>query len=142
MKELDQIIRTTINKHVKGVHLQVDLFYTHWKDGGFSFQPLHDRALELRAKTFMDLCNSNSEKVRNSMRFFVVSEQEFRNIDTCNENEDTIFLNWKLPEKIESGTDTITLHALRTAQKLNFCLEVNQETEMLKLYSNLTNHLL
>ena len=53
MNSIDMRIRSIINKHVKGVHLPKNIFYTHWKDGGFSLQSLHDRTLALRIKTFM-----------------------------------------------------------------------------------------
>ena len=64
MNNIDRQIRVGINRHVKGTSLPIPLFYIHWKDGGFSIQKLHDRALSLRAKSFMALCNSQSIKIR------------------------------------------------------------------------------
>ena len=73
--EIDRLIRVTINNHVKGVHLPVGLFYTHWKDGGFSILKLRERAICLRAKTFMALYNTTSTKVRQAMRIYTESER-------------------------------------------------------------------
>ena len=131
--EIDRLIRTTINKHVKGVNLPVGLFYTHWKDGGFSILKLRERAICLRAKTFMALYNSTSTKVRQAMRIYAESEREHRNIDTINENEDEVFLNWKIQEKIKKGTDTIIVHALRSAKKLDIRFTINEETNNVEI---------
>ena len=128
MRDIDTQIRTIINKHVKGTNLPVSLFYTHWKDGGLSFQSLHERALCLRAKAFMALCNSKSEKTRKAMRYFIESERRFRYIDNINEGEDIKFINWRIPNTLNKGTDTITVHALRSSKKLNFTFIIDEET--------------
>ena len=129
MKQLDKLIRSTINKHVQGVHLPKHLFYTHWKDGGFSIQPLHERALALRAKSFMALYNSKNEKVHNAMKHFVNSERRYRNIGTLEDDDAAAFLNWNIEDKVNKGTDTIVFKALRASQKLGFTFKVNEDMD-------------
>ena len=131
--EIDRLIRTTINKHIKGVNLPVGIFYTHWKDGGFSILKLKERAICLRAKTFMALYNSTSTKVRQAMRIYAESEREHREITTTGDNEEEVFLNWKISEKIKKGTDTIIIHALRSAKKLNLKFKINEETDNIEI---------
>ena len=112
--EIDRNIRTVINHHLKGVKLPVGVFYTHWKDGGLSIMKLKERAICLRAKAFMALYNSNSTKVRTAMRTFTESERQYRKISKIeDEEEDEIFLDWKIEETMRKGTDTIIIHALR-----------------------------
>ena len=132
-KEIDRLIRTTINKHVKGVHLPVGLFYTHWKDGGFSILKLRERAICLRAKTFMSLYNTTSSKVRQAMRIYTESERAHRHINTINENEEEVFLNWKIPEKLKKGTDSIIVHAMRSAVKLGIRITLNEDTNNIEI---------
>ena len=127
--KIDRLIRTTINKHVKNIKIPINTFYTHWKDGGFSILKLRERALCLRAKTFMALYNTNSTKVREAMRIFTESEREYRRIGTINTNEESKFFNWKIEEKMKKGTDTITIHALRSALKLDLKVELDPETD-------------
>ena len=126
MNSIDMRIRSLINKHVKGVHLPKNIFYTHWKDGGFSLQSLHKRTLALRVKTFMTLFNSKCETVNNAMYFFVESERIYRNIETTsnpsNRDKETFFLDWVIPKEMNKGTDTIVIHALRAAEKLKIKL--------------------
>ena len=131
--EIDRLIRVTINNHVKGVHLPVGLFYTHWKDGGFSILKLRERAICLRAKTFMALYNTTSTKVRQAMRIYTESERAHRHIETINENEEEAFLNWKIPEKLKKGTDSIVVHAMRSAVKLGIRITVNAETKDIEI---------
>ena len=126
---IDVLIRTTINKHIKSVKIPISVFYTHWKDGGFSILKLRERALCLRAKTFMALYNTQSTKVRQAMRIFVESEREYRNISTIEANEEPKFLNWKIEESMERGTDTIIVHALRSAKKLDLNITIDPESD-------------
>ena len=126
--DIDRLIRTTINNHIKGVKLPISLFYTHWKDGGLSILKIKERAICLRAKTFMALFNSKSEKTRNAMRAFVESERRFRNIKTINNNDEVKFLDWKIEDNMRRGTDTITIHALRSVKKLGMMFKVDPDT--------------
>lgn len=128
MKKMDQHIRAILDKHVRGASLPVELFYMHWKDGGFSMQQLHVRALATRAKTFLALYNSRSDKMREAMRLFVESERNHKKIGIIDQNEEPTFLNWKIPNQFEKGTDTITVHALRSSIKLGFTITINEET--------------
>lgn len=128
--EIDRLIMVSINKHIKGVRLPVSVFYTHWKDRGLSLTKLKERAICLRAKTFMALYNTQSTKVRIAMRQFAESERKRRKIDTLkDEDEEEIFLNWKVEENMRNGTDTIVIHALRSIKKLNIRFEVDEDTD-------------
>ena len=77
----------------------------------------------------MALYNTNSTKVREAMRIFTESEREYRRIGTINTNEESKFFNWKIEEKMKKGTDTITIHALRSALKLDLKVELDPETD-------------
>ena len=127
-RDIDTLIRTTINKHIKGVNIPTDLFYTHWKDGGFSLIKLHDRAIYMRLKTFMTLYNSRSFKTRKAMRVFTEEERLYRKIQIIKEGEDEQFMNWKIEPKMNKGTDSISIHALRSAQKLKITIKTDEET--------------
>ena len=126
MNNIDTKVRTIINKHVKGVRLPIPLFYTHWKDGGFSIMKLHERALCMRARSFMALANSQSEKTRTAMQFFIESERKHRGIEINKESDIVSFLNWRTPNKIHRGTDTIIMHGLRSSRKLNFTFKYDE----------------
>ena len=39
LDDIDRLIRRVIDDHLGGTKIPIDLFYTHWKDGGLSFQP-------------------------------------------------------------------------------------------------------
>ena len=127
--DIDRLIRTTINKHVKGVKLPVSLFYTHWKDGGFSLLKIKERTLCLRAKTFMALYNSKSKKTRLAIRAFTESERRYRNIKTIGKEDEELFLDWKIEESMKRGTDTIAIHALRSIKKLDMVFKIDPDSE-------------
>ena len=139
-RDIDTLIRTTINKHIKGVNIPTDLFYTHWKDGGFSLIKLHDRAIYMRLKTFMTLYNSRSFKTRKAMRVFTEEERLYRKIQIIKEGEDEQFMNWKIESKMNKGTDSISIHALRSAQKLNIKIKTDEETGNIIAYTNAAIH--
>ena len=81
----------------------------------------------------MTLYNSNSSKVNEAMRAFVESERNFRRIKQIEENEETKFIDWKITDSMNSGTDTIIVHALRSSVKLGFKFIINKEEESNKL---------
>ena len=129
--EIDRLIRRVINLHVRGAKLPISLFYTHWKDGGLSITKLKERAICLRAKTFMELYNTRSEKVRTAMRVFTESERMYRKIGKLvDEDEEETFLNWKIEDgAMHKGTDTITIHALRSVKKLGIRFTLDEDTD-------------
>ena len=127
--EIDRLIRSSINKHIKKVKLPTSVFYTHWKDGGLSITKLKERAICLRAKTFMTLYNTSSEKVRTAMRVFAESERKHRKINKLtNDEENEMFLDWKIEESLNKGTDTIIIHALRSVKKLGIRFTLDEDS--------------
>ena len=129
VEEIDRLIRTSINNHIKGTKLPISIFYTHWKDGGLSITKLKERAICLRAKTFMALYNTRSEKVRTAMRTFVESERNYRKIEKIiDDEEDEIFLDWKIEKSMNKGTDTIIIHALRSVKKLGIRFSLDEDS--------------
>ena len=79
MKRIDKKVREAIKKHIKS-NLPNEVFYTHWKDGGLSLQPLEERMYTLRMKTFIALLNSQSTKTKALMKEFVKDGKRYRNI--------------------------------------------------------------
>ena len=119
MQSIDKQIREVIKSHINS-NLPNEVFYTHWKDGGFSFAPLEERMYSLRIKAFIALYNSHNMKTKALMREFVESERRFRQVQTRiignnNEDDDKIFLDWKIRNTLRKGTDTISILALRAA---------------------------
>ena len=141
MKALDRKIRTVIHKHI---HTTVPkaLYYTHWRDGGFSIQSLYERARMLRIKAFAAMYNSPNEKTKNLMREFVDSERRhrsigIRNIGSNSHPNDRIFLNWLLPERIRKGTDTITLRAKEAADYFGITIKLIEDKVTLDIPAHL-----
>ena len=128
MEEIDTLIRKCIRSHINA-NIPSEIFYCHWKDGGFSLTPLHERAYMLRIKTFMSLFNSPNEKTKFMMREFADRERRFRGIEirnpgtNCNQH-DKYFLNWLIGDRYRSGTDTITIKAKEACDHFNITLKL------------------
>ena len=129
LKEIDTLIRSTIDRHVGGTKIPVNLFYTHWKDGGFSLIPMQERARILITKSFVSMCNSRNQKTKEAMKEFIESERNFRGIpltqhDSFDEVSEHGFLNWNMETNNTRGTDTIIFHAFRASKKLDFNIKM------------------
>ena len=132
LNEIDVLIRATIDKHIGGAKIPVNMFYTHWKDGGFSLLPLAERARILTTKSFVSMCNSKNQKTKEAMKEFIESERRFRGIALTQHNSfDEVsnhgFLNWQMQNENTKGTDTIIFHAYRASKKLDFNIKVEED---------------
>ena len=67
------------------------------------------------------------------MRIYTESERERRKIPTIRDNEEEVFLNWKVEEKMNKGTDSIIVHALRSAKKLDLKVKINEDTDNIEI---------
>lgn len=60
------------------------------------------------------------------MKYFIESEKRHRYINKVKQGERPKFLDWDIKERLNKGTDTITVHALRSSVKLNFRFEKDE----------------
>ena len=130
MKELDTMIRKVIRNHLNS-NIPSEVFYTHWKDGGFGITPLHERARILRIKSFFALYNSLNAKTRCIMREFTDRERRFRGIEIAQPGnnmttEQKQFINWRVEGKIRKGTDTIAIKAKEACEHFNVQLKLDE----------------
>ena len=131
MTEIDIMVRKIVRRHINA-NIPTEVFYTHWKDGGFSLTPLHERARMLRIKTFMSMYNSPNEKTKFIMREFTDRERRHRGIKirvpgANSEPNDHIFLNWKINGSIRKGTDTIVMKAKEACDYFNITMKFVDE---------------
>jgi hypothetical protein len=136
MKEIDCLVRKTIKKDLKTNSIPNDFFYTHWKDGGLSIQPLKERERALKARTLIALYNSRSTKVYEAMRYFTDGERRYRKINRANTKEEMNFLNWNVKGKTYRGTDSIIMHAKRAADKIGVKILINEDDRATLVYKD------
>ena len=105
LRKLDSYIRGAINKCLNTKGLPKDLFYTHYKEGGFSLISFVERYNALQLRTLTGLMLSKSQTIRDFMRTLTINEIAYRGVKLINDGP---YFGTPLDEKgkiIQSNTN-------------------------------------
>jgi len=86
LKDVNRHIRTELTKVIGGPNLPKEVFYTHWKDGGFSIINLKQRKRALCISTMAKMVLNTNTNTRNIIEYTCRDELRHRKIEIERDN--------------------------------------------------------
>jgi hypothetical protein len=132
LRNLDNFIRSVINKRIGGPALPKELFCTSWKNGGLSITNLEERYNVCKIGNLAHLLGGG---LGETYRGYMEMVRNKRRIGFRNASISTKFFNWdvdkdyKFPKKIKSGYHNEIMEAFRAVKKCSWIVDFNEKQD-------------